>query len=79
MDFGFKVNFGLDEKDQDIAHKLCTKFFKQADKLKAGPMEIAAAIAAMQEFYFDEFGAVPISEKLLDAINQAHIIETKEG
>ena len=76
---GLKININPEGVDLDKVSALCGKFLKKADKIDANPNEVGAAIATLQEWFFDEFGGVPMSESLLEMVNGARMFETKEA
>lgn len=76
---GLKVNIDPKGVNTDNVAKLCEKFLKQADKIDAEPEEVAGAIATLQEWFYEQFGGVPMSEQMLDLVNGARMFEMKEA
>ena len=49
--------------------KLVEKFARHSKRLKATGIEVGAAIAKLLDLYYETYGAVPVSEQLLDILD----------
>ena len=63
---------GIDRKKVE---KLCSRFFKQCDKLEATPFEVAVAIGLMQEHVLAEYKCLPLTEKVVEYVREITEIE----